>query len=50
MKSNVVVKQLSITVCGSDQSYMPEIVVVSVAKGASHNLKEIREVRIAGLV
>jgi hypothetical protein len=47
MKSNVVVKQLSINVCSSDQSYMPEIVTVSVAKGPNHNMKEIREVRVA---
>lgn len=47
IKKNVVIKQLSINVSASDQSYMPEIVTVSVSKGRSHNLKEIREVKIA---
>ncbi|CAE1249578.1 Zinc finger ZZ-type and EF-hand domain-containing protein 1 [Acanthosepion pharaonis] len=45
IKNNVVIKQLIINVSSLDQSYMPQIVSVSVGKSVS-TLKEIKEVRI----
>ena len=45
MKSNVVLKQLSIGISNSDQSYTPQLVGVSVGK-SPHFLKEIKEVRV----
>ncbi|XP_077868975.1 zinc finger ZZ-type and EF-hand domain-containing protein 1-like [Saccoglossus kowalevskii] len=45
MKSNVVLKQLSVNVASSDQSYMPQLMSVSVGKAPSA-LQEIKEVRI----
>ncbi|XP_077980047.1 zinc finger ZZ-type and EF-hand domain-containing protein 1-like [Glandiceps talaboti] len=45
MKSNVVLKQLSINVASVDQSYMPQLVSVSVGKVPTV-LVEIKEVRI----
>ena len=46
MKNNVVVKQLSVGVAASDQSYMPNLISISVGKSA-FNLREIAEVRIS---
>ncbi|XP_070581030.1 zinc finger ZZ-type and EF-hand domain-containing protein 1-like isoform X2 [Ptychodera flava] len=46
IKNNVVVKQLSINVASSDQSYMPQLVSVAVGKVAN-SLQEIKEVRIS---
>ena len=47
MKPNVVLRQLSLTVASADQSYMPQIVTVSVGKNAS-NLRIVKETRIPG--
>ena len=45
MRNNVVIKQLSVYVAASDQSYMPQLIVVAVGKNA-HSLHEIKEVRV----
>ena len=45
MRNNVVIKQLSVSVSASDQSYMPQVITVSVGKNC-HSLREIKEVRI----
>lgn len=45
MRSNVVIKQLSIGVSSSDQSYMPQYVVVLVGRQPA-DLHEIKETRI----
>ncbi|XP_062887585.1 zinc finger ZZ-type and EF-hand domain-containing protein 1 isoform X3 [Mobula hypostoma] len=45
IKPNVVLKQLSIAVSASDQSYMPQQVTVSLGRNPS-NMQEIRDVRI----
>ena len=45
IKNNVMVKQLSINVNMSDQSYMPQLVTVSVGKN-SGCLREVKEIRI----
>ena len=46
MKSNVVIKTLSVTVQSSDSSYMPELVSVTAGRN-TRSLREIKEVRIA---
>ena len=46
MRSGVVIKQLHIAVNASDQSYMPQLVSVSVGNSV-HSLHEIKEVRIS---
>ena len=46
MRTGVLIKQLSIAVAHSDQSYMPQLVTVSVGR-SSDKLKEVKEVRIA---
>ena len=48
MKSNVVVKQLSVSVNASDQSYMPQLISVAVGRTSSLNMREIKEIRIPG--
>lgn len=45
MRPNVVLKQLSINVGSSDQSYMPQHVVVSAGRD-DQNLREISDSRI----
>ncbi|XP_014663078.1 PREDICTED: zinc finger ZZ-type and EF-hand domain-containing protein 1-like [Priapulus caudatus] len=45
IRNNVLLKQLVITVATSDQSYMPQLVSVSVGK-TPDKLKEIKEVRV----
>eukprot|EP00106_Octopus_bimaculoides_P005363 XP_014772805.1 PREDICTED: zinc finger ZZ-type and EF-hand domain-containing protein 1-like [Octopus bimaculoides] len=45
IKNNVVIKQLSMNVSSLDQSYMPQLVSISVGKTTSL-LKEIKELRI----
>ena len=45
MRSGVVIKQLHIAVNASDQSYMPQLLSVSVGNSV-HSLHEIKEVRI----
>ena len=45
MRSNVVVKELSINVASADQSYMPQRVVVSGGRDEM-NLRELNDVRI----
>ena len=45
MRPSVVLKQLSISVGSSDQSYMPHNVVVSAGRD-EQNLREISDVRI----
>ena len=45
MKNNVVLKQLSIGVSTTDQSYMPELIIISVGKN-SDRLREIKEIRV----
>ncbi|XP_050394804.1 zinc finger ZZ-type and EF-hand domain-containing protein 1 [Patella vulgata] len=45
MKSNAVLKLLSINVASSDQSYMPELVTVSTGRNP-RSLREIKEIRI----
>ncbi|XP_063809771.1 zinc finger ZZ-type and EF-hand domain-containing protein 1 isoform X2 [Pseudophryne corroboree] len=45
MKSDVVLKHLSIAVCATDQSYMPQQVSVAVGRNPS-NLQVVREVHI----
>ncbi|KAM5180064.1 zinc finger ZZ-type and EF-hand domain-containing protein 1 [Mantella aurantiaca] len=45
MKSDVVLRHLSIAVCSGDQSYMPQQVAVAVGRNPS-NLQEVREVHI----
>ncbi|KAL5009613.1 hypothetical protein ScPMuIL_011918 [Solemya velum] len=47
MRSNVVVKQLSVLVASSDSSYMPELVTVSAGKNIN-SLRELKEIRISG--
>lgn len=47
IRNNVVIKQLSMSVASSDQSYMPELVVV-VGGRTPRNLRELKEVRIPG--
>ena len=47
IRNNVVIKQLSISVASSDQSYMPELVVVLGGR-TPRNLRELKEVRIPG--
>lgn len=49
MRNNVVLKQLLMTVASSDQSYMPQLVSISVGK-APGKLKIIKEVRIPSSV
>lgn len=44
MRNNVVIKQLSVVVAASDQSYMPQLISVAVGKNA-HSLHEIKDVR-----
>lgn len=44
MKKNVVIKQLFVYVASSDQSYMPQEIVISVGKKSS--LKEVKDIRI----
>ncbi|XP_071105472.1 zinc finger ZZ-type and EF-hand domain-containing protein 1-like isoform X1 [Haliotis cracherodii] len=46
MRNNVVIKQLSVSVASSDQSYMPELVMVSAGR-SPRALRELKEVRIA---
>ncbi|CAH1794732.1 unnamed protein product [Owenia fusiformis] len=46
IRNNVVIKQLSIGVSASDQSYMPQLVTVSVGKTTHGQLREVKEVRI----
>ncbi|XP_075051075.1 zinc finger ZZ-type and EF-hand domain-containing protein 1 isoform X2 [Mixophyes fleayi] len=45
MKSDVVLRHLSIAVCSADQSYMPQQVSVAVGRNPS-NLQNVREVHI----
>ena len=45
MRSNVVVKELSINVASADQSYMPQRVVVSGGRDEM-NMRELNDVRI----
>ncbi|XP_044141120.1 zinc finger ZZ-type and EF-hand domain-containing protein 1 isoform X2 [Bufo gargarizans] len=45
MKSDVVLRHLSIAVCAADQSYMPQQVAVAVGRNPS-SLQEVREVHI----
>ena len=45
MRPNVVLKQLSINVGSSDQSYMPQHVVVTAGRD-EQNLREISDCRI----
>ena len=45
MRHNVVIKQLSVVVAASDQSYMPQQIAVAVGKNV-HSLREIKDVRI----
>jgi peptidase E len=46
MKNNVVIKQLSVSVSSSDQSYMPELIIVSGGR-SFRALRELKEIRIA---
>lgn len=45
IKSNIMLKHLSIGVVSTDQSYMPELVTVSVGQ-SPNKLREIKEVKI----
>ena len=45
MRSNVVIKNLSISVASSDSSYMPEQISVTAGRN-TRNLREIKDVRI----
>ncbi|PVD39043.1 hypothetical protein C0Q70_01670 [Pomacea canaliculata] len=45
IRSNVVIKQLSISVASCDQSYMPELATVSGGRGP-RSLRELKEIRI----
>ncbi|XP_064626439.1 zinc finger ZZ-type and EF-hand domain-containing protein 1-like isoform X2 [Lineus longissimus] len=45
MKSNVVLKQLSVAISMGDQSYMPQLITVSVGR-SPNNLVEIKEIKI----
>ncbi|XP_041364980.1 zinc finger ZZ-type and EF-hand domain-containing protein 1-like [Gigantopelta aegis] len=49
MRNNVVLKQLSISVALSDQSYMPELVTVTAGR-SPRTLRELKEVRISSPV
>ena len=45
MKTNVVVKTLSVAVASSDSSYMPELIHVTAGKNF-RSLRQLKEVRI----
>ena len=49
MKTGVILKQLSVDVSSSDQSYMPQVLTIAAGKN-SHHMKEIKEIRISRYV
>ena len=45
MKSNIIMKHLSIGVSSSDESYMPELITISVGSTPA-KLREIKEIKV----